>query len=273
VAQSNADTVAVFNLVAETYDAVAGVDFFSTFGRDLVAAVGPRPGERVLDIGCGRGAVLWPAAEAVGPTGHVLAVDLAERMVDLTSADARSRGLAHVEVRVGDASAPEVEPSSVDAVIAGLVLFFLPDPAAALAAYHRALRPGGRLGFSSFGSDDPAWSWLPELKEFLPEGQRGWDPPREGPFASCEGLVTLVDATGFSGPSCDERRYDVRFRGPDHWLEWSHSHGGRAMWLGIPPERRRDAEAHARRRLTEMAASDGTITAVYTLRYTTAVRN
>ena len=75
-----AGVAGVFDRAAATYDQV-GVEFFQPIGRFLVSRTDPQPAERVLDVGCGRGASAIPAAEAVGPTGSVLATDLAPSMV------------------------------------------------------------------------------------------------------------------------------------------------------------------------------------------------
>ena len=56
----------------------------------LLAAADLRPGQHVIDIACGTGMVTLPAATAVGPDGHVLATDLAQKMVDDTAAGGRS---------------------------------------------------------------------------------------------------------------------------------------------------------------------------------------
>jgi len=60
---------------------------FRYFGARLVEAAGVEPGDRVLDVATGRGAVLFPAAERVGPTGEVTGIDLSPEMVRLTGAD------------------------------------------------------------------------------------------------------------------------------------------------------------------------------------------
>ncbi|MBW6439200.1 hypothetical protein KZ829_36295 [Actinoplanes hulinensis] len=62
--------IEIFNEAADDYDSV-GVDFFSPFGAALAEAAAIAPGERVLDVGCGRGTVLFPAAAATGPPGRV----------------------------------------------------------------------------------------------------------------------------------------------------------------------------------------------------------
>src|SRR3954470_2511069 len=87
---------AQYSRLAPEYDADGG---FAHCGRRLVDAVGVEPGQRVLDVASGRGAVLFPAAERVGPSGHVEGVDLAEGMVAAVNADAERRGIA-ARVRV-----------------------------------------------------------------------------------------------------------------------------------------------------------------------------
>lgn len=146
--------IGTFDAAAASYDSV-GVDFFTPMGAELVRRAAVRPGEHVLDVGCGRGAVLLSAAAAAGPAGRVVGIDLAPSMVELTAAS--TAHLPGVTVQVGDAQRPAFEPGTFDVVTAGLVLFFLPDPPAAVAAYRELLRPAGRLAFSSFAQFDPRY--------------------------------------------------------------------------------------------------------------------
>jgi ubiquinone/menaquinone biosynthesis C-methylase UbiE len=62
---------ALFDRLAESYDAV-GVEFFKPIAAGLVAQLAPKEGERVVDVGCGRGAVLIPMARAIAPPGQRL---------------------------------------------------------------------------------------------------------------------------------------------------------------------------------------------------------
>ena len=92
------DTEAVrrlFDELAGEYD--QHVPFFATFGRDLATWIGLGPGQRVLDIAAGRGAVAGPAAQAVGSDGAVLAIDNAPNMLRALAGDltAVSRSLPH----------------------------------------------------------------------------------------------------------------------------------------------------------------------------------
>jgi ubiquinone/menaquinone biosynthesis C-methylase UbiE len=102
-------------------------------------------GATVVDIGCGAGTDLLLAAEAVGPNGCAIGVDMTEAMAERARAGARARGLANVEVRLGDAMALPVEAESVDIVITNGVLNLTPDKAQAFGEVFRILKPGGRF--------------------------------------------------------------------------------------------------------------------------------
>jgi SAM-dependent methyltransferase len=141
-----AQTVLQFSRLAPNYD-FAGC--FTHFGRRLVEAVGVEPGQRVLDVASGRGAVLFPAAERVGPSGHVEGIDLAQGMVAAVNADAERRGIA-ARVRVMDAEHLDFPDASFDRVLCGFGIMFPPDQARALSEMGRVLRPGGRLGLSTW---------------------------------------------------------------------------------------------------------------------------
>jgi len=104
-----------------------------------------RPGERVVDCGSGAGTDALIAARLVGPTGHVIGVDMTTEMVTRARANAAEAGLANVEFREGFLEALPVETGWADVVISNGVLNLVPDKAAALAEMHRVLRPGGRL--------------------------------------------------------------------------------------------------------------------------------
>jgi SAM-dependent methyltransferase len=169
----------------------------------------------VLDVGCGRGAVTFPAAEAVGAGGFVEAIDIAPGMVERLRVDAEQRGVGNVAVRVGDAEAPGVAEGSVDAVLASLVLFFLPDLGAALRAYRSALRAGGRLAFTTFGETSATWSAIEQrMASFLPDGhplREEAGGPQTGPLASQDAIRGALTGAGYTDIVIEEREYPVRY--------------------------------------------------------------
>jgi ubiquinone/menaquinone biosynthesis C-methylase UbiE len=231
--------VDVFDRAAESYDNV-GVDFFTPMGAALVEAAALTPGEAVLDVGCGRGAVLFPAAAAVGPSGSVTGIDLAPGMVSRTAAQAAT--IPWVSVRLGDAQAPAFPDDSFDVVTAGLVLFFLPDPRGALTAYRKLLRPSGRLAFTCFAEHDPRY---PETMKILARHAEGAPPPRRNDdlFQTAASITEATRGAGFPTISVRDVTVDSNFRDAGQLFDWVGSHAGRQIVQHISEARRPDAVA------------------------------
>jgi arsenite methyltransferase len=109
-------------------------------------AIAPLPtGATVVDIGSGAGTDLLLAAFHVGPRGRAIGVDMTAAMRDRALRGATSCGLAHVDVRDGEATALPIDAESVDVVISNGVLNLVPEKRAAVAEIRRVLKPGGRV--------------------------------------------------------------------------------------------------------------------------------
>jgi SAM-dependent methyltransferase len=104
-----------------------------------------RPGEAVLDIGCGAGFDTLIAARQVGPTGSVIAIDMTEAMLEKTRAGAAALDLRNVEARLGYAETLPVGDAAIDVVISNGVINLTPDKVQAMREVWRVLRPGGRF--------------------------------------------------------------------------------------------------------------------------------
>lgn len=229
---------AIFDRASATYDRV-GVDFFTTFGRRLVELAGLTEGERVLDLGTGRGAVLTPAAEAVGPTGRVLGLDLAPGMVQRTADDVAD--LPQAEVALGDAADPDVGDERFDAVLSSLVLFFLDDPGAVLQRWASLLVPGGRLGLCTFLPDGDDERFRTVVQDFV-EMPADAPPPPEGPtpfdlVKDTAWLDRAIADAGLVDVRAEELRHRTVFDDVEQWWRWAWSHGMRAALELIPPAR------------------------------------
>ena len=223
----------VFDRAAGSYDAV-GVPWFGPIAAGLVEELAVRPGERVLDVGCGRGAALVPLARAAGPDGHALGIDLAPGMIERTEADVRT--LPWVEVRVGDASAPDLPSSSYDVVSSCLVLFFLPEPGDAVRRWSDLLVSGGRMGITTFGPQDERWKAVDAVfAPYLPQAMRdARTTGARGPFASDDAMEQLLLDAGLVDVRTAHREVVAQFVNPQQWLDFSWSHGQRAMWEAVP---------------------------------------
>lgn len=104
-----------------------------------------RPGEAVLDLGCGAGFDAFVAAQLVGPGGHVTGVDLSVEMLAVADAGKIEFGFPHIEFREAVIEALPFPDASFNAALSNGVLNLIPDKPAALREIYRVLKPGGRL--------------------------------------------------------------------------------------------------------------------------------
>jgi ubiquinone/menaquinone biosynthesis C-methylase UbiE len=261
----------LFHRASETYDAV-GVDFFAPLAGVLVDRADLAAGDSVLDLGCGRGAALFAAADAVGPDGHALGVDLAPGMVERTARDAAGRGLAHVEVRLGDADHPPARDGGWDAVVASFVLFFLPDPVVTAARVRDVLRPGGRFVLSTFDVADRRWKVVEDaVSPFWPPTAEPSHPATTSHFSSTGAVEELLAEAGFVDVGTGLVEHVNVYRDVQQWLDWTWSAGARVIWERVPEADREAAQAAACDVVAELAEPDGTLLERFTVRLHRAV--
>jgi ubiquinone/menaquinone biosynthesis C-methylase UbiE len=120
----------------------------------VLELVGPKPGERVLDVATGTGVAAFIAAERVGRDGEVVATDLAQKMVDQAQERARQRGVSNMAFERMDAEELSFEDESFDVVMCVLGLMYPADPQRAIEEMYRVLKPGGRAAACVWGRRD-----------------------------------------------------------------------------------------------------------------------
>lgn len=143
-------------------------------------ALGLRAGQTACDVGAGSGYHTLRLARAVGPQGRVLAVDLQPRMLEMLRERVAAAGLSNVEAIEASEADPRLPASTCDLILLVDVYHELAWPEPMLAAFRRALAPGGRLALVEFRAEDPSvpikrlhtMSKVQIDRELLPRGFR-----------------------------------------------------------------------------------------------------
>lgn len=171
------------------------------FGEPALAAAAARPGERVLDIGCGTGATTAVLARAVAPQGQVLGVEISEPL----AAAARGQKIANATFAVGDAATQPFDLASFDLVFSRFGVMFFGDPVAAFKNLRRALKPSGRLVFVCWRTpQENPWGLVPmrAAAPHLPPFERpGPEDPGQYSFGDRARVERILKESGFGTPT------------------------------------------------------------------------
>lgn len=116
----------------------------------IIDSLGLKSGARVADVGAGTGAYLKPLAEAVGPGGHVFAVDISAPFAAFMRDRVQREGLSNVTVVLSRTDSPTLPPASVEAILVVNTFHHFEAPEAMLAHFRAALKPGGQLAIVDF---------------------------------------------------------------------------------------------------------------------------
>ena len=213
--------------------------YVSAMAGDLVELLDPRPGETILDLGCGTGEL---AAEIAAAGAEVWAIDADPAMV----AAARERlGPGRVLLADGrDFTLPE----PVDAVFSNAALHWMPRPAEVIARVRAALRPGGRFvaelgGAGNIGAILEAFA-AALAEAGVPEPPTPWYFPTPGRYA------TLLEAGGFRVARMEHFPRPTPLEGGDHALADWLAMFGRSLTAALPP----DLKTRMVERTAELAA-------------------
>jgi ubiquinone/menaquinone biosynthesis C-methylase UbiE len=180
------------------------------FGHAALTRACPRPGERVLDVGCGTGAVTIDLAQAVGSAGHTLGLDVAPAL--LQRARQRAAGVPQIEFREADAQTAFLERDR-DLIFSRFGVMFFSDATTAFRNLGRAARPGARLTFVCWRRfEDNPWQSIAfaALQRAMPHVP---PVPRAGPgphaFADPQVVQEVLGAAGL---------VDITLQAVDQWV-------------------------------------------------------
>jgi protein-L-isoaspartate O-methyltransferase len=149
---------------------------------EIMKALAFRPGERVADIGAGTGYFTFQVAEAVGPTGRVIALDIAPEMLEYLDLRIKARQAENVSTRRVASDDPQLAPGSVDTILMVDAIHYVKDRSAYAKKLAAGLAPGGRLVVIDYRPK--------------PMSERPWGPPPEQQFPK-EQLDMEMSAGGF----------------------------------------------------------------------------
>ena len=222
----------------------------------LIERAEPRPGERIIDVGCGCGGASMALAERVAPTGFVLGIDISGPMLS------RARELAPegmpVDFVLADATVYPFDPQHFDLLASRFGVMFFAEPAVSFANLRRALRPSGRMAFACWREPrENPWMMAPlqAIYQHVPKlPPQGPEDPGPFAFASEERVHRILGEAGFKGIEMEPvaLSFDIAIgRGLDAAVQAAMQIGPGSRALdGHPPETRAAAAKSVKEMLT-----------------------
>jgi SAM-dependent methyltransferase len=230
--------------------------------KALIDRAAPKPGERIIDVGCGCGSTSVAFAERVAPNGFVLGVDISGPML------ARARQLAPKALPVdfvqADATVYPFDPQSFDVLVSRFGVMFFAEPAVSFANLRKALRSSGRLAFACWREPrENPWMMAPlqAVYQHVPKlPPQGPEDPGPFAFASEERVRRILGEAGFKRVAMEPvgLSFDIAIgRGLDAAVQAALQIGPSSRALeGHPPQTRAAAAQSVREVLTPFVRGD-----------------
>ena len=230
---------AAFNRVAAGYDNSA-LRFFPFCADRLIVRLNPARGAKILDVATGTGVVAMAAMQAVGHEGRVMAIDLAEGMLDRLQEKIDKFGIPNIDLHVMDAAALEFRSEYFDHVVCSFGIFFLPDMSVGLREWTRVTKPGGRILFTVFGKQ----AFQPMMELFIRriENYGVNAPDKDAPFAAMrladpERCRDLLSGAGLKDIEVHTEQLGYHLKDEAQWWEVVWNSGMREWVEKIPSAR------------------------------------
>ena len=250
--------MAPYDGVADDY-ASDSLSFFNVLGEQLVEMVGISPGDTVLDVACGAGAVTLPAARRVGPSGRVIGIDISEGMLRHAQRRAAVENLDHVSFRQTDVGELKSgEGPHFDVGLCGFAIHLFDDRSVPLRNLAARLRPGGKVGWSIWGENalQPGMALFRSVFTGTPMPDSVPD-TGDLEFGDHNHLETLMATVGFPGVSIKPFQHNHRLPTFDDYWTLMSTCGQRAAIENMPQEVRDRFRAELFKAFKEISDEDG----------------
>jgi len=231
----------------------------------LVDALGPQPGDTLLELAAGPGDTGFLAAELIQPGGTLIVSDFVPEMLNVAQERAAAMGIANVRFKQIDAETSiDVEAASLDGVLCRWGYMLMADPVTALQETRRVLKPGSRVALAAWtGPDDNLWSALP-ARELVRRGlEQRPDPDAPGQFAwAPEGVIAeRLEQAGFVDYEVATVGFTIRYESLRDWWESTRDMSMRFAdaTAALDPGTAADIQAALGEAAAEFAGEDGAL--------------
>ena len=223
------NVTALFDNVASGYDNAA-LRFFPFCADQIVGLLKPRPGQKILDVATGTGAVAVALAQALRPGGRVIGIDLSEAMLVKAGQNIRKIALDNVDLFQMDAERLEFKRAYFDASVCSFGMFFMPQMDKALRELVRVTKPGGTVLFTSFA--DSAFRPMRQ-RMFDDLAQFGIEPSRlymaSDKLTHPQDCLALMEKAGLHDARVQEKQLGYHLQSAEDWWTIIWNSGSRRL--------------------------------------------
>jgi SAM-dependent methyltransferase len=221
----------------------------------LLRALDLKPGERVLDIGCGGGPATGAAAAIVGTAGRAIGADISTPLIELARSRVAASGVKNVSFQIRDVQQDHIDGGPFDVAMSQFGVMFFDEPKTAFANIRGHLLPGGRFGFACWQSTaENPWFVGPALADFVPPPSQpaaGKSPTGPFAFADPDYVRGILQASGFGEIAVALHEYSIE--APENAV----IDDAQLVFLGVPPEKMPQARAAVDNHMTRFRLASG----------------